>query len=128
MAFIDFAEAARHAGVDLYGWAAKLGKSLMAMFSAPLDYAYPDLRLPAINDGWFSSFLPADCYELAYYRTKYPRYGWVIANGYRPGDTPAGIAGSDSKGNRNGLYAFLFGKEIPTEGEMFLLKNFQDFR
>ena len=45
-AFVAFAEAAWHAGEDLYRWEAKPGKSLRAMFTAPLDYAYPDLRLP----------------------------------------------------------------------------------
>lgn len=115
VAFLHFAEAARHAGVDLYDWEAKPGKSLMRMFSAPLAYAYPDLRLPAINDGWYGAFLPPDCYELAYYRTKDPRYGWVIANGYQPAVLPAGLNNLDSRGGRReGLYAFLFGKEIPS--------------
>ena len=90
LAFMHFAEAAWHAGVDLYHWEAKPGKSLLAMFSAPLAYAYPDLRLPAINDGWFESFVPPDVYELAYHRTQDPRFGWVLANGYKPRDCAGG--------------------------------------
>lgn len=114
-AFLFFAEAAWHAGVDLYRWEGKPGKSLLSMLSAPLSYAYPDLRLPAINDGWFQSFVPADCYELAYYRIRDPHYGWVLTRGYRPGVVPAGVVASASRKNeRDGLYAFLFGGDIPT--------------
>jgi len=84
------------------------------MFTAPLQYAYPDLRLAAINDGWFQSFVPADCYELAYHRTQDPRFGWVLANGYRRGVLPAGRVNGDRRDSlRGGLYAFLFGGMIP---------------
>ena len=114
-AFMDFAEAAWHAGTDLYHWEGKPGKSLLLMFSAPLRYAYPDLRLAAINDGWFESFVPADCYELAYHRTQDPRFGWVLANGYRRGALPAGVVSADPRDSlRQGLYAFLLGGDIPT--------------
>ncbi len=117
LAFADFAEAAWHDGTDLYHWEAKPGKSLLLMFSAPLQYAYPDLRLPAINDGWFQSFLPADLYELAYHRTHDPRFAWVLANGYRPGAAPAGRVNTDPRDSlRSGLYAFLFGGPILTNG------------
>ena len=116
LAFMAFAEAAWHAGTDLYHWEAKPGKSLLLMFSVPLQYAYPDLRLAAINDGWFQSFVPADCYELAYHRTHDPRFAWVLANGYRPGAPPAGRVNTDTRDSlRQGLYAFLFGGDIPTE-------------
>jgi Heparinase II/III-like protein/Alginate lyase len=114
MAFMAFAEAAWHAGTDLYHWEAKPDKSLLAMFVAPLQYAYPDLRLAAINDGWFESFVPADCYELAHHRTQDPRFGWVLANGYRRGILPAGRVNTDPRDSlRGGLYAFLFGGPIP---------------
>jgi hypothetical protein len=116
LAFMSFAEAAWHAGVDLYHWEGKPGKSLLAMFSAPLAYAYPDLRLPAINDGWFQAFVPADFYELAYYRTQDPRFAWVLANGYKPGVVPAGVVPVGARDpRRDGLYAFLFGQDIPTQ-------------
>ena len=115
-AFMDFAEAAYHAGTDLYHWEGKPGKSLLSMFTAPLQYAYPDLRLAAINDGWFESFVPADCYELAYRRTQDPRFGWVLANGYRPGALPAGVVSADPRDSlRQGLYAFLLGGDIPAK-------------
>jgi hypothetical protein len=115
-AFMDFAEAAWHAGTDLYHWEGKPGKSLLVMFTASLQYAYPDLRLAAINDGWFESFVPADCYELAYHRTQDPRFGWVLANGYRPGALPAGVVSADPRDSlRQGLYAFLLGGNIPTK-------------
>jgi hypothetical protein len=117
LAFMDLAEAAWHAGVDLYRWEGKPGKSLLLMFSAPLQYAYPDLRLAAINDGWFQSFVPADCYELAYHRTQDPRFAWVLANGYRPGALPAGMVSADPRDSlRAGLYAFLFGGAVPANG------------
>ncbi len=116
LAFMAFADAAWHAGTDLYHWEAKPGKSLLTMFTAPLQYAYPDLRLAAINDGWYQSFVPADCYELAYHRTQDPRFAWVLANGYKRGALPAGSVNTDSRDSlRGGLYAFLFGGGIPKD-------------
>lgn len=112
LAFTYLAEAAGHAGIDLFGWEAAPGKSLTRMFAAPLDYAYPDFRLPAINDGWFESFVPADIYELAWHRTRRPEFAWVIANGYSRG-APAGTVHGRQAGRRGGLYAFLFGGDIP---------------
>jgi hypothetical protein len=116
LAFVQFAEAAWHAGVDLYHWEGKPGKTLLSMFSAPLAYAYPDLRLAAINDGWFEAFVPAGLYELAYYRTHDPHFGWVLANGYKPSVIPAGGVPSGGRNpGRDGLYAFLFGGEMPAQ-------------
>ncbi|HWQ92856.1 MAG TPA: alginate lyase family protein [Clostridia bacterium] len=116
LAFMHFAEAAWHAGVDLYGWEAKPGKSLLTMFTVPLQYAYPDLRLAAINDGWFAAFVPADSYELAYHRTRDPRFAWVLERGYRPGVAPAGLVpATATTPKRDGFYAFLFGDEIPRQ-------------
>lgn len=113
-AFVHFAEASWHGGADLYHWEGKPGKSLLAMFRAPLAYAYPDLRLPAINDGWFESYVPASLYELAHYRARDPLFGWVLANGYQPSAAPAGVAPADRRdAGRSGLYAFLFGGDIP---------------
>jgi hypothetical protein len=113
LAFMYLAEAAGHADIDLYHWEAKPGKSLLSMFTAPLAYAYPDFRLPAINDGWFESFVPADCYELAYHRSKSPsQFAWVIANAYDRG-APAGTTSGSQGARRSGLYAFLFGGDIP---------------
>ena len=115
LAFMHLAEAAWHNGLDLYRWEAQPGKSLLNMFSAPLAYAYPDLRLPAINDGWFEAFIPADDYELAWHRTHDPRFAWVLVNGYRPGIAPAGrVPASTREARRDGFYAFLFGGDLPS--------------
>jgi hypothetical protein len=113
-AFQYFAEAAWHAGVDLYRWEGKPGKSLAAMFIAPLDYAYPNLQLAAINDGWFQSYLPPDAYELAWHRLPAPRFEWVLSRSYAAGVQSAGTApDAPAVVRRNGLYAFLFGRALP---------------
>lgn len=96
-AFCFFAEAAWHAGADLYHWEARPGQSLLAMFKAPLFDTYPDGRLPAINDGWFHSPLPLDFYELACCRTHDPRFAATLEQFHH---------------SRNGIYAFLFGKDL----------------
>lgn len=101
-AFLYLAEAAYHNGIDLYHWEAKPGKSLKAMFTSPLGYMYPDTRLPAINDGWFKSFLPLDQYELAYLRTGDPEIGWALKHGY-----------AAQKTERAGLWPFLKGESLP---------------
>ncbi len=77
-AFIHLAEACAHAGIDLWGWRADNGNGLEDMFTAPLRYMYPDTRLPAINDGWFDTFLPGTQYEIAYYRYRKPELAWAL--------------------------------------------------
>ncbi len=117
-AFLYFAEASFHAGNPLYNWEAKPGKSLMSMFRAPLNYMYPDLRLPAINDGWFDSFLPADLYELACRREGNELYQWVLSNGYKKQTFISGKEGIKSNSTqRTGLYAFLFGNDLEETGK-----------
>lgn len=100
-AFLYLAEAALHNGTDLYNWEAKLGKGLKAMFIAPLNYAYPNFQLPAINDGWFKSFLPLGLYELAYARYDDPMLGWVLKQGYDKLKSP-----------RASLWALLHGRSL----------------
>lgn len=100
-AFLHLAEAAYHNGVDLYNWEARPGKGLRAMFSAPIDYMYPNMQLPAINDGWYRSFIPLDLYELAYARYGDPAFGWVLREGYRRG-----------VGSRQGMWALLRGMPL----------------
>ncbi len=113
-AYVSLAEAARHAGVDLYHYEPKPGKSLLAMFKAPICYAYPDLRLPAINDGWFNAFPPGDLYEVAYRQSGDPDLAWMTANGYQAGTSLAGCPTWDyNDGHRNSLYALLFGEPLP---------------
>jgi hypothetical protein len=116
-AFVYLAEAAWHAGEDLYHWEAEPGKSLLSMFRAPLPYAYPNFRLPAINDGWFEAFVPPDIYELGFARTHEPLFGWVIANDYRKDVVPAGTTNTRQRTMREGIYAFVFGQEMPTQME-----------
>lgn len=81
-AFIFFTEASERAGIDLYNWEAKPGKSLKAMFTAPLEYMYPNFQLPAINDGWYASYLPLNLYEVARRMWDDPAFAWVLENGY----------------------------------------------
>ena len=100
-AFLYLAEAARHNGADLYHYEPKPGKSLESMFTAPLPYAYPDSRLPAVNDGWFDTFLPLDIYELAYARYDTDELGWALKAGYETRKTP-----------RTGAWALLYGRPL----------------
>ena len=123
-AFLFFAETSIRAGVPLYNWEPKPAKSLLKMFTAPLDYMYPNFRLPAINDGWFESFIPADLYELAAYRDKNPQFQSVLANGYNTSlskTTESGIKSNFTK--REGLYAFLFGKNVDNQPAVLQSKS-----
>lgn len=104
-AFLYLAEAAYHNGVDLYNWEARPGKGLRLMFSAPIQYMYPNMQLPAINDGWYRSFMPFDLYELAYARYGDPAFGWILKEGYRRG-----------VGCRQGIWALLYG--MPLEKDL----------
>ena len=101
-AFLYLAEAAYHHGVDLYHLEPKPGKSLKAMFTAPLGYMYPDTRLPAIHDGWYNSFLPANHYELAWARIGDPAIGWGLKE-----------ACGRQKTARNSFWALLQGRPLP---------------
>ncbi len=101
-AFLYLAEAAYHHGVDLYHLEPKPGKSLKAMFTAPLGYMYPDTRLPAINDGWYSSFLPVNHYELAWARIGDPAIGWALKEACARQKTP-----------RSSFWTLLQGRPLP---------------
>lgn len=102
-AFCFLAEAAMHNGVDLYNWEARPGKSLKAMFTSPLAYAYPNLQMPAINDGWFRVFLPPHMYELAYARLGGEELAWAVQAGY------------EAQGwERFGVWSLLRGKNLPS--------------
>ena len=81
-AFVFLTESAERAGIDLYNWEAKPGKSLKSMFSAPLEYMYPNFQLPAINDGWYAAYLPLNLYEVARRRWDDPEFAWVVEHGY----------------------------------------------
>ncbi|MHB0999443.1 MAG: heparinase II/III domain-containing protein [Armatimonadota bacterium] len=103
-AFIFLAQAAANSGDDLFNWEAKPGKGLKSMFTAPLSYMYPTQQLPAINDGWFKSFIPLGMYELAYSRYDDPVMGWALKEGYNIRDV-----------KRIGTWALLFGKDLEAD-------------
>jgi hypothetical protein len=78
------AEAARHAGIDLYSQRYK------SMFDAPLRLAMPDHRLPNFNDsGLVDLANNSDDYELAYARWHDPAYLPLITSSKRQG--PLGL-------------------------------------
>jgi len=77
-AFIQLAEACANVGIDLYHWTAPNGNCLRDMFTAPINYAYPSAQLPAINDGWYESWLPPGQYEAAYYRYGRDDIAWAL--------------------------------------------------
>lgn len=114
-AFVHLAEALSRIGIDIYSWEVRPGKSLKSMFAAPLQYMYPSFKLPAINDGWYDSFLPLDLYEIAYRRWNDPAFAWVLKKGYKFSESPLG---KDQETNtqrlsRRGFYSFLFGRDLP---------------
>jgi hypothetical protein len=127
-AFVHLAEACYRAGIDIYNWEARPGKSLKAMFTSPLAYAYPSFRLPAINDGWFDSFLPADLYEIAYRRWNEPLFAWVLKRAYRFGEAPVNTDQQEHARvfTRNSFYAFVFGRDLPgrTRPPVFKSRDF----
>lgn len=114
-AFVHFAEACYRAGIDIYDWEVKPGKSLKSMFVAPLQYMYPSFRLPAANDGWYHAFLPLDLYEVAYRRWNDPMFAWALKKGYRYGEMPINEDQQENEGEflRTSFYAFLFGRDLP---------------
>jgi len=61
------AEAVRHIGVDVYG------DRYRALYDAPLDFAFPGLYLPPLNDSGEGRILSGETGEL--YETAYARWG-----------------------------------------------------
>ncbi|MDE3066373.1 MAG: glycoside hydrolase family 88 protein [Verrucomicrobiota bacterium] len=108
-AFLGFAEASANCGQDLYHWSPKPGKSLEAMFEAPLWYAYPNLRLAEINDGWFESWLPADQYTLACHRYGAPEFAWAVRKLRREGES-----GNPGEFMPRYYRYLLYGKKLPS--------------
>jgi len=107
--FLAFVEAAANNGDDLYNWEARPGKGIKAMFTAPLRYAYPNMRLAAINDGWYDVYLPQEQYTLAYYRYQLPEFAWAIQQIHK-----GGKSGSPGDFLDQHYRAFLYGKALPT--------------
>jgi hypothetical protein len=114
-AFVHLAEACNRAGIDLYAYKPKRGKSLKSMFDSPVSYAYPSFQLPAINDGWYHSVLPLDLYEIAHRRWGDEVSAWVLQTGYKFGQRPVNEMQINERlrFTRSSLYAFLFGRDLP---------------
>ena len=110
--FLAFTEAATNCGEDLYAWEAKPGKSIKAMFTAPLRYAFPNLRLAAINDGWYDAFLPDDRSTVAYYRYRLPEFAWAIKETQRGGRS--GVPGNYFDQHYRNL---LYGEPLPSQAQ-----------
>ena len=124
-AFVHFAEGCYRAGIDIYNWEARPGKSLKAMFTAPLAYMYPSFRLPAINDGWYDSFLPTSLYEIAYRRWNDASFVWALKKAYKFGVAPVN---SDQREHaqafaRSSFHAFVFGRDLPGRTRAPALKS-----
>ena len=114
-AFIFLTEASERAGIDLYNWEPKPGKGLKSMFTAPLEYMYPNFQLPAINDGWYAAFLPLDLYEVARRVWDDPEFEWVQDYGYEIEADARKKVLARSMAHLGGapLYRFLLGPERP---------------
>lgn len=107
-AFLSFAGAAGNCGEDLFHWQAKPGKSLESMFDAPLHYMYPTLQLPAINDGWYDSWLPEDQYTAAAWQYRKPEFAWAARRSIE-----VGRQGFQSTFYDQRYRLFLFGESSP---------------
>ncbi|MDR2037726.1 MAG: heparinase II/III family protein [Bacteroidales bacterium] len=110
--FLSFVEAATNNGDDLYQWEVKQGKGIKKMLTAPLRYVYPDMRLAAINDGWYDSYLPQDHYTVGYYRYRLPEFAWAVQQVCRGGKS--GMLGDMLDPHyRNVLYGEEFPRRLP---------------
>jgi hypothetical protein len=119
-AFVHFAEACANTGEDLYNWKAENGHTLKSMFTAPISYMYPDARLPAINDGWYESWLRTGQYEAAYYRYREPELAGALLRSYRGMDRGAGF---DQEQFHDEPWVLILGAEIPKDTPALLLKS-----
>lgn len=130
-AFVFLTEASIRAGIDLYNWEAKPGKSLKTMFTAPLQYMYPNFQLPAINDGWYAAWLPLNLYEVARRRWDDPNIAWALEVGYRiQADARKKVLSRSMSGLGGALlYGFLLGPDAPeTPAEpVFESTNYPNF-
>lgn len=130
-AFIFFTEASERAGIDLYNWEAKPGKSLKSMFTAPLEYMYPNFQLPAINDGWYAAWLPLNLYEVARRQCDDPAFAWALDTGYEVEAEGRKNVSDRSLIGLGGppLYGFLLGPEKPEKpaAPVFAGTNFDHF-
>lgn len=114
-AYVQLAEAAHRAGINLYNWQESPKRSLRNMFLEPIRYMYPDFRLPAINNGHCNSYLPLDLYEIAARRFDDTELAWVLKAGYRLAERPMNPLhkAERQKLERRSFYSFLFGRDMP---------------
>lgn len=119
--YLSLAEASGNCGTDLFDWHAKHGKGIEVMFESPLRYMYPTLQLPAINDGWYNSWLPEDQYTVAWWHYHKPEFAWAIHRSEEVGRS--GMSG-DFYDQRYRL--FLFGENMPNSvpAPVFTSTNF----
>lgn len=112
-AIVHLAEGCYRAGIDIYNhnWNPPHIRTPQTMFTAPLHYMYPSLRLPALGDGPFESYLPLELYEIAHRRWDEPAFAWILKRGYK------------DRFPRSGFYAFLFGRDLPGRTGAPLLKS-----
>lgn len=114
-ALVHFAEACCRCGIDLYNWEPAPGRTLKAMFAAPLHCAYPSFALPPVKGDSSSAYVPVDLYEIASRRWEDLSFAWALKKGYKLG---AGVAADESGDraasfSRTSFYAFLFGRDLP---------------
>jgi len=76
-ALIADAEILWHRGIDLYRYR---DAALKRLFDSPLEYSYPDLRTPAINDSGHGSIVGREAYlyEFGYKRYRDPKYLLIL--------------------------------------------------
>ncbi|MEK7413276.1 MAG: heparinase II/III family protein [Planctomycetota bacterium] len=76
-ALISDAEILWHHGIDMYRYR---DCALKRLFDSPLEYAYPNLRTPAIHDSGYGSIVGGDSYlyEFAYRRYRDPAHLLVL--------------------------------------------------
>ncbi len=105
-AMVHTAEAVRCRGIDLYD------ESLKRMFTGPLQAVYPDLTLPAHNDGWYGTSLDqaAPLYEVAALRFREPSFLDVAERCY-------------AKRGRTHPRALLHGRPIEPDGSPLFLES-----
>ena len=77
-ALICNAEILWHHGIDLYSYR---DAALKSLFDSPLQFAYPDLKTPAIHDSGSGSILGRESYlyEFAYRRYRDPAYLFILS-------------------------------------------------
>lgn len=114
-ALLHLSEACYRCGINLYSLRPDPGKSIRAMFTAPLRYAYPSFRLPASGNSSFDAFLPLSLYEVAYRRWPDPDLAWVLKRGYSFVESPADNdhVQQAHRFARASFNAFFFGRDLP---------------